>query len=265
MNQQINLVNIALVKQKKFLTLNSMAAMLIAMTLVLLAYYAYAQKEVSALSMQRQQVANELIKIQNELKALALLHTPLEKDLSLEKQIAQLEQKAQVQQQILNILSHSTNTPDNSYAELMRAFARQSIEGLWLTGFSVDSQTDTLNIQGRALQGDLVPLYINRLSNEPALKGKLFSGLNISLPKPDTVANNPLANNQTTPNTAPQTLPSKTAAVAGKPGVQNASPITNAPNYIEFSLTSKLDEASPPTPNGQLNTAQQTPATGDKL
>lgn len=238
-----------------------MAAMLIAITLVLLAYYAYVQKEVSALIMQRQQVANELIKTQNELKALALLHAPHEKDSSLEKQIGQFEQKVKVQQQILNILSHSTNTPNNSYAALMRALARQSIEGLWLTGFSVDSQTDTLNIQGRALQGDLVPLYINRLSNEPALKGKLFSGLNISLPKAET-----LTNNQTVPNTASQSQPSKTENVTGKPSAQTSLTITNVPNYIEFSLESKLDNASTLAPNSQLNTAIQAPApvTGDK-
>ncbi|MDO9150385.1 MAG: PilN domain-containing protein [Methylotenera sp.] len=239
MNQQINLVNIALIKQKPFLTLNSVAAVLATLVLILLAYYTYSQKEISTLSLQRQQVADDLIKTQNEVKALALLHAPQEIDASLEKLVTKLEQKIKVQQQILEILSHSTNTPDNSYAALMRAFARQSIEGLWLTGFSVDSQTDTLNIQGRALQSDLVPQYINRLSNEPALKGKLFSGLSISLPKADNLINNPSA-----ANTTSQAQSDKISTVTGKPNVQNSLTTINLPNYIEFSLESTLDNSS---------------------
>jgi len=177
-NQQINLVNLALIKQKQFLTLNSIAVILGVITIAMLAYYAYIKSEVNSLSMQRQQVANELIKTQTELKAITALHMPRDKDSALEKQIETLEESEKVQQQILNTLNQSSKIPTNSYAALMRAFAKQNIDGLWLTGFSVDSQTDTLNIQGRALRGDLVPQYINGLSNEPALKGKLFSSLN---------------------------------------------------------------------------------------
>lgn len=239
MNQQINLVNIALIKQKPLLTLNSVAAALAALVLILLAYYTYSQKEISALSIQRQQVANDLIKTQNEVKALALLHAPQEIDTSLEKQVTKLAQKIKVQQQILGILSHSTNRPDNSYAALMRAFARQSIEGLWLTGFTIDSQADTLNIQGRGLQSDLVPQYINRLSNEPALKGKLFSGLSISLPKADALINTPSVANATS-----QAQSDKISTVTGKPNAQSSLTTTNLPNYIEFSLESKFDNAS---------------------
>jgi len=256
-SQQINLVNIALIKQKPFLTLNSMATMLVAMAFILLGYYTYLQKEVSALSLQREQMANDLIKVQNELKSLALLHAPHDKDTSLEKQITQLEQKVKVQQQILTILSHSTNTPDNSYAALMRAFARQRVEGLWLTGFSVDSQTDTLSIQGRALQGDLVPQYINRLSNEHALKGKLFSGLNISLPKADTLSNSP-----SIPAAIPQTQSDKLNDV--KLNAQNPTTTTNIPNFIEFSLESKLDNTSSQAISTPSNGASQAPATGGK-
>lgn len=257
MSQQINLVNIALIKQKPLITLNSMTATLVAIVIVMLGYYAYLQKEVSALKIQRQEIANNLTNTQNEIKALALSHAPQEKDLSLEKQIALLEQKIKVQQQILTTLSHSTNTPGNSYAGLMRAFARQNIDGLWLTGFSVDSQTDTINIQGKALQSDLVPQYINRLSNEAALKGKLFSGLNINLPKAETVVNNVAAVD------APhQTQPGKTATALTKPNTKTST--TSLPNYIEFNLESKLDTSASPTANSSSNTANQTPVTGGK-
>jgi len=248
-SQQINLINLALIKKKQFLTLNSMAAILGVATLAMLAYYSYVKSEVAALSAQRQQVASELIKTQNELKAITALHTPRDKDSALEKKIATLEESEKIQQQILNTLNQSSNTPANSYAALMRAFAKQNIEGLWLTSFSVDSQTDTLNIQGRALRGDLVPQYINGLSSESALKGKLFSGLNINLPKAAA-----------TGVTAAPTTPSKPEAAVTK----NTSAITNEPNYIEFSLESKLDNTLAAPTSSPLNSTNPTPMTGGK-
>ncbi|ACT48110.1 putative mannose-sensitive agglutinin (MSHA) biogenesis protein MshI [Methylotenera mobilis JLW8] len=246
MSQQINLVNLALIKQKQFLTLNSIAVILGVITIAMLTYYAYVKSEVNSLSMQRQQVANELIKIQTELKAITALHMPRDKDNALEKQIEALEESEKIHQKILNTLRQSSNMPTNSYAALMRAFAKQNIEGLWLTGFSVDSQTDTLNIQGRALRGDLVPQYINGLSNEPALKGKLFSGLNISMPK--------VASTQT------QTTQNKPEAE--KSNTKNTLTITNEPNYIEFSLESKFDNTSAATASTPLRNTNTVPMTG---
>jgi len=249
-NQQINLVNLALIKQKQFLTLNSIAVILGVITIAMLAYYAYIKSEVNSLSMQRQQVANELIKTQTELKAITALHMPRDKDSALEKQIETLEESEKVQQKILNTLNQSSKIPTNSYAALMRAFAKQNIDGLWLTGFSVDSQTDTLNIQGRALRGDLVPQYINGLSNEPALKGKLFSSLNISTPK---LANIPVPTTQ-----------SKPEAEAEKNNTKNTLTITNQPNYIEFSLESRLDNTSALTTSAPLQSTNPSPMTGGK-
>lgn len=257
MNQQINLVNITLIKQKPFITLNSLTAILAAMVVTMVGYSAYLQKEVSALKMQRQEIANNLTNTQNEIKALALSHAPQEKDNSLEKQITLLEKKIDLQQQILTLLSHSTNTPSNSYAGLMRAFARQNVDGLWLTGFSVDSQTDTINIQGKSLYSDLVPQYIERLSNESALKGKQFTGLNINLPKIETEINNGNDVGATS-----QVESDK--VVTGLAKANRKLLTTKLPNYIEFNLESKLDTSVNPSTSNSSNQINQVPATGDK-
>lgn len=238
MNQQINLINHALIKQKQALTLNSMSAILGAMALVMIAYYAYTKNEVSAFITQRQQAADALIKTQNEIKVLASLHTPHAKDLSLEKKIEKLEREEKVQQQVLNILNKTNNTTENGYAALMRAFAKQNISGVWLTGFNVDSQLDTLNIKGRALQGDLVPQYINSLSNELALKGKSFSGLSINLPKLDASAQPPTNVDATTPTASQQNAEKLSTTTLG-----SVLP-PSEPHYIEFSLESKHEDTS---------------------
>lgn len=237
MSQQINLINPSLIKQKDFFNSHNIAITLGLLSVLMLGYYSYAQKQLSLLTTQRSQIAEELSATQATLQQAVLLHTPHEMNKALLDQIMQLEHKEAMQQQILQTVKQSSATPDKGYAALMRAFAKQSVDGLWLTSFSVDSRSEQLNINGRTLQGDLVPEYISRLGNEPALKGKLFAALNMNLPKTDTSAN----------STAPVTIaPIATASII-KNGVSampanNSTPVAaiqnNEPKYIEFSLQS---------------------------
>jgi hypothetical protein len=73
------------------------------------------------------------------------------------------------------------------YAEYLRAFSRQSLSGLWLTGFSIAGGGE-LEIRGRVLSPDLLPSYIQRLNREEVLAGRSFARLEMSRPKPEPVA-----------------------------------------------------------------------------
>lgn len=251
MSQQINLLNPALIKQKDLLNTNNMAITLGLLSALMLGYYGYAQKQLSLLTMQRSQIAEELTTVQAQLKQTALLHAPHELNKALLDQIKQLEQKEAMQQQVLQTVNLSSATPDKGYAALMRAFAKQSIDGLWLTSFSIDSHTERLNISGRTLQADLVPEYISRLGNEPALKGKLFSALNMSLPKADSLANGSPA---APTNSAPATLAASASILKNGKSIMPGSPTAQGavPQHIEFSLQSIDEKAASNTDTSKL-------------
>jgi len=189
MSQQINLLNRALIKQKDLLNTNTIAITLGLLMVLMFGYYAFSQKQLSLVTIQRSQVAEELSAMQAQLTQSALLHAPRELDKALQGQITQLELKEAMQQQVLQTVSLSSAAPDKGYAALMRAFAKQTLEGLWLTGFNIDSHTQQLNINGRTLEANLVPEYLSRLSHEPALQGKQFSGLNMSQSKAEDISN----------------------------------------------------------------------------
>ncbi|MDD2932376.1 MAG: PilN domain-containing protein [Methylotenera sp.] len=238
MSQQINLLNLSLIKKKELLSPTNIAISLGFLSALMLVYYSFAQSQLSSLTIQRKQVAETLSATQTQLTQTALLHAPHEADAALLDQIAQLEQKEKIQQQVLQTVSKSATTPDKGYAALMRAFAKQSIEGLWLTSFSMDSDNNQLNISGRALQGELVPEYISRLGNEDVLKGQSFATLNISLPKVEVAAPN---------NTSVQPTPSSGSATASSGKPISADDIANQvpqANFIEFSLQSSHQESS---------------------
>jgi hypothetical protein len=242
MSQQINLLNPSLIKQKDFLNPNTIAITLGVLLAAMLGYYSYTQKQLSVLTVQRSQISQNLSAIEATLQQATLLHTPHKMNEALVDQIAQLEQKEIMQQQILQTVNQSSATPEKGYAALMRAFAKQSLNGLWLTSFSIDSRSEQLNISGRTLQSELVPEFIARLSNEPALKGKLFSALNMSLPKVTGMVN------ATTNISAPVAASANTSGI--KNGVSSLSVNSTTanvqnmtPSYIEFSLQSTDDKS----------------------
>ena len=228
MSQQINLLNPSLIKQKDFLNPNTIVITLGVLLAGMLGYYGYAHKQLTVLTVQRSQTAEVLLATQASLQQTTLLHTPHTMSKVLIDKIAHLEQKETMQQYILQTVNQSSASPEKGYAALMRAFAKQSLNGLWLTSFSIDSASEQLNISGRSLQSELVPEYIARLGNEPALKGKLFSALNMSRPKETALI-----------NTAPVATTATTAAQTQ----------TKEPQYIEFSLQSTDDQAAVMTSN----------------
>lgn len=240
MSQQINLLNPALIKQKDLLNPNIIAITLGLLATLMLVYFGISQKQLSALTAQRSETSNELTMLQSQLKQTAQLHTAREPNKALLDQIVQLEQKEEMQQQVLKTVNLSSATPEKGYAALIRAFAKQSLDGLWLTGFNIDSNTDQLNISGRTLQSDLVPEYISRLSNEPALKGKLFSALTMNQAKVDASASKKAPVATTTPAPAPTNALIKN---------NNVAPLanTNAPAetpYLEFALQSTHEKSA---------------------
>jgi hypothetical protein len=244
MSQQINLLNPSLIKQKDFLNPNNIVITLGVLLVLMLGYYGYAQKQLSILTAQRNQTTQDLAATQATLQQTTLLHTPHAANKALIDQIAQLEQKETMQQQILQTVNQSSATPEKGYAALMRAFAKQSLDDLWLTSFSINSASEQLNISGRTLQSDLVPEYIARLSDEPALRGKLFSALNMNLSKATDTAISASSPTTTLPNTTTSIIKNGVLAMP----VNNTAPTVtvqnNAPKYIEFSLQSIDDKSS---------------------
>jgi hypothetical protein len=65
----------------------------------------------------------------------------------------------------------------------MTALAHQQLDGLWLTGAIFVSGSDSLELTGDAMSADLVPIYLARLMNEPAIAGTKLQSIEIRRPK----------------------------------------------------------------------------------
>jgi hypothetical protein len=191
-------------------------AMLLGVTLLLLlGMYGYSSYQVAQLRKESIEVSQQLQAMQTQLKQTMEQFRSPQPSKDIQGKIAGAEATIKNHRQVLAFLRGKTASETHGFSAYMQAFARQSISGLWLTGFTVDGASGDMTLSGRALQPDLVPQYIGRLGLEPALKGKAFAALRMELPK--LVA------------AAPNMAVGSPVAVAVPPGI---------PVFIEFTMQS---------------------------
>jgi hypothetical protein len=180
MTQQINLFNPIFLKQKKTFSAVNMVDALALLLVGVALFYAYASVE--SLNLDRQSV--ETARQYNQSKAgLAEANTrnaPKKVDASLEAEVNNLQAQLNARKAAFDNLGIGLLTNGASYSEYLRALARQSLAGLWLTGFKVGKGGAEMEISGRALQPELVPTYIQRLKQERALQGRAFDSLSMT-------------------------------------------------------------------------------------
>jgi hypothetical protein len=220
MSQQINLFNPAFQQQATLFSARSMALACGALVLGVAAMGVWAELRVVQLQAEANNVSRQLDGAQKRLAAVSAEFTPRQKDPALAGQLAQAEQQHAALQHVAEVIQRGELGNTQGYAEYFRALARQSVDGLWLTGVSIGNAGREIGVQGRALDAAMVPGYLGRLRNEPVLQGKAIGSLQIgeaAAPKGATQA----------------------AAKDGK----DAAPAL--PPYVEFSLQSTPAEARP--------------------
>ena len=182
MSQQINLFSPLLRKQKKYFSALTMAqalGLLLAGSLLFYGYLAYQVRTTAKLEVE---LSHTLENQQALLTKLSAEAKSKQKSKQLENEVTQLERQLRGRQKILDTLQAGDLGNTKGFAEHLRAFSRQSVHGLWLTGFMITSAGDDTQISGRALQPELVPAYINRLKQEPVMRGKSFAVLEMNQP-----------------------------------------------------------------------------------
>ena len=219
MSQNINLLSPAFRKRRQLLTLATVAQCVGVALFALLGYQLYLEQQVRGLAAELR-TAEGILRSQKgyveKLKGRSAAHRP---DARLDAEIGRLESELKLGREAMAALKGGAFGNQKGFAEYLRAFSRQSLSGLWLTGFSIAGSGE-LEIRGRVLSPELVPSYIQRLHREEVLAGRSFARLEMSRPKPETAADKDKA--------------------AGK-----APPV---PRHLEFSLIAMDDPENGKTP-----------------
>ena len=189
MSQQINLYN-PLFRKRGF-SFASATAMLygVGIAVAIVALIAvYEDYELRRTQAQAQAVDHAYKDANARHDKLAAELTRQKPNAQLEAELAALDTQLQGRREIIGTLKSGAVGNTEGFSDYMRAFSRQSINGLWLTAFDIALAGNELAIQGRTLNADLVAGYLKQLNQEQALQGRQFAAMRISQPPPDPAA-----------------------------------------------------------------------------
>jgi len=185
MSQQINLFNPIFLKQRKYLSLLTIIEALGLIVVGSLFFYGYALYQVSQLKQQSEESTKRYDSEQVRYARYAAEFSPQQANQSLQAEVRYLEKELEMQTRIVDILKSGSVGNTTGYSQYMRAFSRQVVHGLWLTGFKLTGDAAQISLSGGVLEPELLPIYISRLGREDAMRGKTFSTLQMQRPKPE--------------------------------------------------------------------------------
>jgi hypothetical protein len=185
-SQQINLYNAALEPRRDWLSLQALLAIW-GLAIGLLAVGALIlQLRISASHAELQQEDRARADAQEELVRLSKQMAGRKQDPALQAELKRMQDELASRQEAKGALQGGVIGNTAGFSEYLRAFARQSFEGLWLTGFSLAGAGQDLVLQGRTLRAELVPGYVQRLNHESVMRGHAFAELQMQRPgEPD--------------------------------------------------------------------------------
>lgn len=177
MSQQINLFNPIFLKQRKYFSLLTMSQALGMIVMGSLLIYGYALYQVAQLGLQSEESARRFKGEQLRLARYKSEFSPQHANLELQAEVRRLEKELAEQAKVVDTLKSGSVGNTTGYSQYMRAFSRQAVQGLWLTGFKVTGDAAQISLSGGVLDPELLPIYIQRLGREQAMRGKSFSNL----------------------------------------------------------------------------------------
>jgi hypothetical protein len=198
MSQQINLFNPVFMKQRKYFSLLTMLQALGMIIAGALIFYGYAIYQVGQLKRQADENSKRYIAEQVRLSGFMAEFSQQHSMQLLQNEVQRLSSQLAEQNQIIDTLKSGALGNTTGFSEYMRAFSRQVVHGLWLTGFKVTGDAAQISLSGGVLNPQSLPVYIQHLGRESIMKGKTFSNLNMQQTRIDqdkgkksTAANSP--------------------------------------------------------------------------
>lgn len=184
MSQQINLYNPQFEHQIQIFTTRSMATALGVLVLGLVAVIATAEVRVARLQGEADAGVRRLATAEKRLAEATVSFAPRARDAGLAAELEDADAQRAALERVAGRIERGDLGDTHGYAETFRALARQSVEGLWLTGVTVGAAGGEIGVRGRALDPALVPGYLTRLRNEPMLQGKAVGSMLITQAAP---------------------------------------------------------------------------------
>lgn len=184
MHQQINLFQPIFRKERKILSFEAMLQTSTVVVVSLLVLFGYGlwnnkslQSEIDGLKKLHDKRITMLEQASNEAAKYS-------SDDEAQEEITRLEAELAAERYIVSLLGKDKFGKTLGFSEYLEIFSRRVVQGMWISKFSVFEDGKHMLIQGGSLSADLLPVFLQGLSEEPALKGLEFTVLQMAREEP---------------------------------------------------------------------------------
>jgi hypothetical protein len=180
MSQQINLFDARFRRQKPHFSAVTMvlAVLAVGILAVLIGQlYAY-QNRIQEATLA--QTDKRVLQLREQVVGLSREFGEQGRSSALADEIARLQEQLRVRRSLLDSIQGGASGSLEGFSPYLAALARQSMQGVWLTGMEIGSGSGDLVLKGRVLESELVPIYIQRLNREPLFQGRAVRELRLA-------------------------------------------------------------------------------------
>jgi Tfp pilus assembly protein PilN len=177
--QQVNLFQPIFRRERRLLTARTITQCLVVAALGLLCIQGFGSWQLQALS-------DEVAGLEDQHQVAIQRLTRLQVDLPRRRESQQLldeitrtTRSIDERERLVSTLSERLDSSQAGLSRFLRGLARQRVEGVWLTGLRVNDGGNEIVIKGRAVEPELIPALVQRLSAEASFHGVKFRGLSI--------------------------------------------------------------------------------------
>lgn len=182
MSQQLNLFNPLFLRQKKYFSSRTMLRGLGVVVAAIATLHVFQRVQLASLERHFAEADQQLAAAQQQLAKFAA-DAKRGPSKVLVDEANRLEAQLKAQEALLEGLDGGGLGNTEGFSRYLAALARQTLPGVWLTGFSASGSDGPLAIRGRLLRPELLPSYIRMLNREEALRGSGFSDVRLSAPE----------------------------------------------------------------------------------
>lgn len=177
MTQQINLYQSIFKKQTEPMMAHQVLITASIFIALLACLSLYRHWSISLLETELLQNQQQLVSLENKLTPLKQAQASIKKSARVQNQLEERQSKVNTKQQLLKVMSQRSFGNTEGFTEQLTGLAQQRIEGLWLTSLAIRAGGIFMDMQGNSLRPELLPQYIQQLSNEDVFKGTEFESL----------------------------------------------------------------------------------------
>jgi hypothetical protein len=174
MMQQVNLYQPTARKLWKLFSIQMTSSIALAMMILLFAVYYSGYQDQQKL---RVNLQNAKLQEEDQLKRIEKLQVklyPKTKSQQMAQKLDLLKAERRQKTRVLSRLQDQTISNAAGFSNYFEGLARQRMAELWLTRIRIQEGGEQLFLDGRSLQANLVPEYLQRLSREKAFGGRVF-------------------------------------------------------------------------------------------